>query len=613
MGRKCAGGQLDGMAVFTDEDVHSCELGGGRVVSDGNTGGCGASNIAAMAVPAKSRGSLVPPDQALASLRRIRASGREHPAVQAALTLNALAAAEIGRIGQQDAALKVELAAALQTVAGICEAVASGKRSDEKLTKRVHAQLADLAERVIERTDDSALKTGLAFFLSLTERMVGRTFGEIAKEVIPTPAHSAMKPPSESVTLNSRFPSAAIVSAANQTRFSPVYSDVFVVKQFPGIAQIIRDEIKAKSEIDAKARALGTWIGNQVGDLEDVTGGFRQVYEYADLYVGADGIVHEVHGDIRRKYDFLHGPDGPLGLPVTDETGTPDGIGRFNHFEHNGSIYWTPTTGPMMVRGVIRQLWSSQGWETGPLGYPVADEYRLPGIFPPNKPNLAWSLFQNGTLLSQGNAVARAPSADIQPDALRSLVRSFFDQRLHAAGQDLGLEAQVDVVEITGWGYGFLASVPRRVTYRLHGFHENPLIADTTFEITVGLRFAATWSMSFTYPTTMTLFVALDGLAVHADGAFAGTIANGIFDGINGAFNRGAPDPDHPEVPNGGIFIASFPTGVDQRGLGKIDVINTLTTAQGGLQVLVNPLPTSFGGLRRTIAQSQVDAFLQSF
>jgi hypothetical protein len=212
--------------------------------------------------------------------------------VQAALTLNALAAAEIGRIGQQDATLKVELAAALQTVAGICEAVASGKRSDEKLTKRVYAQLADLAERVIERTDDSALKTGLAFFLSLTEPMVGKTFGEIAKEVIPIPAHKAMKPPSESVTLNSRFPSAAIVSAANQTRFSPVYSDVFIVKQFPGIAQIIRDEMKAKSEIDAKARALGTWIGNQVGDLEDVTGGFRQVYEYADLYVGADGMVH---------------------------------------------------------------------------------------------------------------------------------------------------------------------------------------------------------------------------------------------------------------------------------------------------------------------------------
>ena len=52
----------------------------------------------------------------------------------------------------------------------------------------------------------------------------------------------------------------------------------------------------------------------------------------------------EVHGDIRKKYDVLGGPGGPLGLPLTDETATPDGVGRFNHFQ-GGSIYWTPRTG----------------------------------------------------------------------------------------------------------------------------------------------------------------------------------------------------------------------------------------------------------------------------
>jgi len=52
----------------------------------------------------------------------------------------------------------------------------------------------------------------------------------------------------------------------------------------------------------------------------------------------------EVHGDIRKKYDALGGPGGPLGLPLTDETATPDGVGRFNHFQ-GGSIYWTPRTG----------------------------------------------------------------------------------------------------------------------------------------------------------------------------------------------------------------------------------------------------------------------------
>ena len=44
---------------------------------------------------------------------------------------------------------------------------------------------------------------------------------------------------------------------------------------------------------------------------------------------------------------------GFLHYPVTDETGTPDGVGRFNHFE-GGSIYWTPGTGAKEVHGAIR-------------------------------------------------------------------------------------------------------------------------------------------------------------------------------------------------------------------------------------------------------------------
>ena len=614
MGRKCVDGQLDGMAVFTDEDVHSCELGGGHIVSDGSgSAACGASSVAAMAPTARPRTSRVDPDQALVGLRRLRAAARAHPVVQAALSLNALAAPEIERLGRADPGLKGEFGAALQTIGSIAAAVAIGSRGEEKFTRKVYSQLADLAERVSEKTEDATLQAGLAFFLTLAEPMVGRTFSQIAKDMLPPAASETAKPLSESVVLQSRFPSAAVVLGANQTRFSTLFSNVFVDRKFPSYSDLIREEARARKAITDKAAALGAWIGSPVGDFDIVTGGYRQVYEFADIYVGADGIAHEVLGDIRRKYDFLHGPNGPLGLPVTDETGTPDGIGRFNHFELDGSIYYTPNTGPMMVRGPIRQVWASQGWERGPLSYPVGDEYRLPGLSPADKPNLAWSLFKNGAMLSQASAAAAAFAAEIQPDALRSLVRTFFDRRLHAANSDLGLEAEVDLVDISDWSYGFLASIPRRITYRLHGFHSNPIISDTTFEITVGLRFAATWAMSFTYPTSMSLFVALDGLTVHADGAFSGTIANGIFDGINGAFNRGGPDPDHPEVPNGGIFIAGFPTGADQKGSGAINVINVLLTAQGGLQVLVNPLPTSFGGIRRTVAQNQIDAFLESF
>jgi hypothetical protein len=82
----------------------------------------------------------------------------------------------------------------------------------------------------------------------------------------------------------------------------------------------------------------------------------------------------EVHGAIREKYLALGAEASILGYPRTDETGTPDGIGRFNHFQ-SGSIYWTPGTSAYEVHGLIRDLWASLGWERNPqLGYPISDE-----------------------------------------------------------------------------------------------------------------------------------------------------------------------------------------------------------------------------------------------
>jgi hypothetical protein len=86
-------------------------------------------------------------------------------------------------------------------------------------------------------------------------------------------------------------------------------------------------------------------------------------------------VVHEVHGDILTNYFFhVGGPGGPLGYPLTDESGTPDGVGRFNHFQ-NGSIYWTPTTGAVEVHGAIYDRWASLGWEKSYMGHPIRDEH----------------------------------------------------------------------------------------------------------------------------------------------------------------------------------------------------------------------------------------------
>ena len=87
---------------------------------------------------------------------------------------------------------------------------------------------------------------------------------------------------------------------------------------------------------------------------------------------------HQVCGAIRDKYQSLGGPSGFLGYPTTDETATPDGIGRFNHFANSGSIYWTPNTGAWSIHGAIRDKWASLGWERSFLGYPVTDETGTP-------------------------------------------------------------------------------------------------------------------------------------------------------------------------------------------------------------------------------------------
>lgn len=610
MGRTCAGGVLDGMAVFIDEDVRACINGGGHIVGSTESG-CGASSIQQMALPGQSKVSRqTRGTDAVSAFRKVRAAAPDHPLVQAAMALNAIAGAEVERIGRLSPEMQGELFKAMQAVGEVVTAVTAEKPGDKVYDKKVHAQLASFGRKLAEQTEHPALREGIGFLLSLAQPMVGRSFADIAREVLP-PARHGLHSPSETLQLANSYPSAAILTAASHGRLSLLSQEIYVDRKFPSYGDMIAEEARAKAAVDVKARALG-WLGDRAGDIEPVAGGWLQRFANADVFVGSDGRAFEVHGDILRKYSFLHGPDGTLGFPVTDETTAPDTVGRFNHFEH-GSIYWTPHTGPMMVGGVIRNVWAAQGWELGPMGYPVVDEYRLPGLYPPDKPNLAWSQFENGAIFAQGNAAATALAAEIHPDALRSLVRSFFDRRFHAAGQDLGLEAQVDVLSISGWSYGFLAAVPRKITYRLHGFHSNPIISDTTFDVTVGLRFGTTWSMGFGYPTTMSLIVALDGLSVHASGAGAKDLANGVFNGIQNAFNRGGPDPDHAEVPNGAVFVASFPTNVSQRGLGNLDVISTLVTTQGGLQILVNPLPPSFGGVRRYLAQNQLDAFLESF
>ncbi|WP_239163889.1 hypothetical protein, partial [Actinoplanes lobatus] len=101
-------------------------------------------------------------------------------------------------------------------------------------------------------------------------------------------------------------------------------------------------------------------------------------FQNGSIYWSPDTGAHEVHGSIRDKWAAMGWENSLLGFPKTDELTTPNGVGRYNHFQ-GGSIYWSPATGAHEVHGSIRDRWASLGWETSQLGFPTSDEYAIAG------------------------------------------------------------------------------------------------------------------------------------------------------------------------------------------------------------------------------------------
>ena len=139
----------------------------------------------------------------------------------------------------------------------------------------------------------------------------------------------------------------------------------------------------------ASDAALRTQLGTAVGGQQVTAGVTWQQYQRGYLYWTAATGAHAVSGQIWGVYMAAGGP-AALGAPLTDELPTPDGVGRFNTFARDSSIYWTPATQAQLVQGQIRMLWEKTGWELGPLGYPTSGEKVTAGA--------RYTTFQKGTI-----------------------------------------------------------------------------------------------------------------------------------------------------------------------------------------------------------------------
>lgn len=241
------------------------------------------------------------------------------------------------------------------------------------------------------------------------------------------------------------------------------------------------------ANIKAKADVLGIgFTGAAVSNINAPTvvrNGMKVDFEKCDIYCSPSTGTHEVHGDIRAKYDAKSGPNSDLFLPITDETTTPDTRGRFNHFSGNGSIYWHPDTGPMEVRGGIRGSWSRQGWERSIYGYPTSDEMKIN-----SNPNQWYSDFQNGVIFWQDNAELQPKTASLTGNQVRDAFSNLFREK--ANDPKLSIDS-VSISAVSNTRYDFWRSKNRTITFRITGEYSVDWAPDPDYTILLELSFYA--------------------------------------------------------------------------------------------------------------------------
>lgn len=147
---------------------------------------------------------------------------------------------------------------------------------------------------------------------------------------------------------------------------------------------------------DVKTGA-GLNLGYPIGEEEAISGGRRSRFDYGDMYWNAArNAAFEVHGGIRDEWYALGGYGGFLGYPLTDESSVRRGgseIGRFNQFE-GGTMYWSGATGAFEVHGAIRDLYlEGYSGPQGSLGFPLSNETGSPGGM------RRYNNFQNGCVV----------------------------------------------------------------------------------------------------------------------------------------------------------------------------------------------------------------------
>ena len=221
------------------------------------------------------------------------------------------------------------------------------------------------------------------------------------------------------------FPKFTSPTVAGGKVFRPTFADkLLVYGAKAGATSLPCYSIDQKHQNYTGAEGILGAPVNAESVAPDGVGHYRH-FNGGSIYWTPSTCAWEVHGAIRDKWSSIGWETSVLGYPLSDESITPDGRGRYNHFQ-GGSVYWTPQTGAHEVHGLIRSRWAALGWERSALGYPLSDEteeINASGRF---------SLFEHGSI--HWNRSSNAISVVSTPAVLMSPARAGIDR----PGSDIG-------------------------------------------------------------------------------------------------------------------------------------------------------------------------------
>lgn len=602
MGDTCQGGQFDGYTLTTPRDRQLCSEGGGSIISGGSdpVSGCGASAVSGFARGSGQQLST----QNLYSARSLFGGSEEMAMLQ---RLSAASVPAVERVLDADPERAHRLVDALARLEEISARMVSGQGDEPALTEAEFDDFSDLARTMADDSADDEFTGLVRETLERARPFVGMPVGEAARRL--TPELDVGDIHSGTTAVEISLPRLELHPDPLGPLVRPDRDLWTVGLDHLGLADLIR----AGQAIDDKAQGLGGLPGADQGGLEavpGVAGGYRQRYAGCAIYWSDATGAHEVHGEIQRKYEAVNGPVR-LGLPTTDETGTPDGRGRFNHFAKNASIYWTPTTGPFWIAGAVRFRWASLGFERSALGYPVVDQQVMSGLYPQDDVDIEWIKFESGMIAADHGNAQVALAASATPRQLADAFYTMVERNMHSESFEIGFISVtarpglfgVDILGIEPGVYNFWSTSPRTLHLKVRGFVSLPVVPDPSWEVELKVQFSAVWpTQLFGAPTVKTLVARLVWSRIHVEGVFPETIASSIGTSIHDTFSA---------TPSGEMVVADLPTGENQRGRGSLDLLDAALMQDGTLNVFVNPIPDVMGRLRQMLGQNKVNQTLE--